>query len=154
MGAYWCTSVLPSLRAFCFFCPSSFWQNFTSKISPQPCKLEWSYLVCSLKKTFRILGLTTSILLLIFPYICPIIFLSKLFSILWIMLFFIKELFALTVLGRIIIFGIQVYNDLLYYGIENQSSLAISSNYLYNFLSFHSLNNAVFHQRVLCNYAS
>ena len=40
--------------------------------------------------------------------------------------------------ARMLIFGIQVDDDLLYRGIENQSSPAYSSPYLPSFLSFHT----------------
>ena len=56
--------------------------------------------------------------------------------------------------GRMLIFGMQVDDDLLYHGIENQSSPAYSSLYLSNFLSIHTLKNDIFHQRFLKNHAS
>ena len=43
--------------------------------------------------------------------------------------------------ARILMFGMQVDDDLLYCGIENQSSPAYLSFYLSNFLSFHTLMN-------------
>ena len=43
--------------------------------------------------------------------------------------------------ARVVIFGRQVDNDVLYHGIANQPSHAYSSLYLSNFLSFHILNN-------------
>ena len=43
----------------------------------------------------------------------------------------------------------KVDNDVLYRGIVNQPSHAYSSLYLYDFLSFHILNNKKNHQRFL-----
>ena len=43
--------------------------------------------------------------------------------------------------ARVVIFGKQVDNDVLYRGIANQHSHAYSSLYLSDFLSFHILNN-------------
>ena len=74
---------------------------------------------------YCIVGLRTSLLLLILPYICPIFFLS------------------------IFIFGMQADNDVLYRGIANRPSPAYSSLYLSNFLSFHTLNDEMFRQRYL-----
>ena len=54
------------------------------------------------------------------------------------MKFFVKD-FCETVQARVVIFGEQVDNDVLYRGIANQSSPAYSSLYLSNFLSFHTL---------------
>ena len=65
-----------------------------------------------------------------------------------IMKFFVKD-FCETVQARIVIFGMQVDNDVLYGGIANQPSIAYSSLYLYNFLSFHTLNNEIF-VKVFC----
>ena len=64
------------------------------------------------------------------------------------MKFFIKD-FCETVQSRIVIFGMQVDNDVLYPGIANQPSHAYSSLYLSNFLSFHILNKEIFCQRFL-----
>ena len=89
--------------------------------------------------TCYIVGLQTSLLLLILPSICPIFFLS----ILWMMKFFVKD-FSETVQARVVIFGEQVDNDVLYRGIANQPSPAYSSLYLSNFLSFHTLNDEIF----------
>ena len=61
---------------------------------------------------------------------------------------FVKD-FCETVQARIVIFGEQVDNDVLYRGIANQPSPAYSSQYLSNFLSFHSLNDEIFCQRFL-----
>ena len=64
------------------------------------------------------------------------------------MKFFVKD-FCETVQARVVIFGEQVDNDVLYHGIANQRSLAYSSLYLSNFLSFHTLNDEIFRQRFL-----
>ena len=89
-------------------------------------------------------GWQTSLLLLILPCICPIFFLS----ILWMMKFFVKDCCE-TVQARVVIFGEQDDNDVLYHGIVNQPSPAYSSLYLSNFLSFHTLNDKIFRQRFL-----
>ena len=64
------------------------------------------------------------------------------------MKFFVKD-FCETVPARVIIFGKQVDNDVLYHGIAKQPSPAYSFLYLSNFLSFHILNNEIFRQRFL-----
>ena len=64
------------------------------------------------------------------------------------MKFFVKD-FCETVQARVVIFGEQVDNDVLYRGISNQPSPAYSSLYLSNFLSFHTLNYEIFGQRFL-----
>ena len=84
---------------------------------------------------YCMVGLRTSLLLLILPCICPIFFLSK--------------DFCETMQARVVIFGKQVDNDVLYRGIANQPSPAYSSLYLSNFLSFHTLNDEIFRQRFL-----
>ena len=61
---------------------------------------------------------------------------------------FVKD-FCETVLARVVIFGMQVDNDVLYRGIANQPSPAYSSLYLLDFLSFHALNDENFRQRFL-----
>ena len=45
--------------------------------------------------------------------------------------------------ARVVIFGMQVDNDELYRGIANQPSLAYSSLYLSDLLSFHTLNDEI-----------
>ena len=60
---------------------------------------------------------------------------------------FIKD-FCETMQSRIVIFGMQVDNDVLYPGIADQPSHAYSSLYLSDFLSFHIFNE-IFHQRFL-----
>ena len=64
------------------------------------------------------------------------------------MKFFVKD-FSETVQARVVIFGMQVDNDVLHRGIANQPSPAYSSLYLSNFLSFHTLNNEILRQRFL-----
>ena len=64
------------------------------------------------------------------------------------MKFFVKD-FCETMQARIVIFGMQVDNDVLHRGIANQPSPAYSSLYLSNFLSFHTLNDEIFRQRFL-----
>ena len=64
------------------------------------------------------------------------------------MKFFFKDFYE-TVQARIVIFGMQVDNDVVYRGIVNQPSPAYFSLYLSNFLSFLSLNDEIFRQRFL-----
>ena len=64
------------------------------------------------------------------------------------MKFFVKD-FCETVQARVVIFGMQVDNDVLYRGIANQPSPAYSFLYLSNFLSFHIFNDKIFRQRFL-----
>ena len=64
------------------------------------------------------------------------------------MKFFVKD-FSETVKARVIIFGMQVVNDVLHRGIANQPSPAYSSLYLSTFLSFHTLNDEIFRQGFL-----
>ena len=64
------------------------------------------------------------------------------------MKFFVKD-FCETVQARVVIFGMQVDNDVLYRGIANQPSPAYSSLYLTICLSFHTLNDEIFRQRFL-----
>ena len=66
---------------------------------------------------------------------------------------FVKDLCE-TVQARVIIFGEQVNNDVLYRGIVNHPFHAYSSLYLCNFLSFRTLNDESFRQRFLGNCAS
>ena len=51
--------------------------------------------------------------------------------------------------ARVVIFGMQVDDDVLYRGIANQPSPAYFSLYLSHFLSFHTLNDEIFRQRFL-----
>ena len=64
------------------------------------------------------------------------------------MKFFVKD-FCETVQTRVVIFGMQVDNDLWYRGITNQPSHACSFLYLSDFLSFHTLNDEIFRHRFL-----
>ena len=84
---------------------------------------------------YCIVRLRTSLLMLILPCIYPIFFLS----IFWIMKFFVKD-FCKTVQTRVVIFGMQVDNDVLYRGTANQPSHVYFSVYSSNFLSFHTLD--------------
>ena len=61
---------------------------------------------------------------------------------------FVKD-FCKTMQARVVIFVMQVDNDVLYRGTANQPSHAYSSQYLSNFLSFHTLNDEIFRQRFL-----
>ena len=93
---------------------------------------------------YYIVGLRTSFLMLILPCICPIFVLS----ILGIIKLFVTD-FCEAVQASVIIFGMQVDNDVLYRGIANQPSHAYSSLCLSDFLSFHTLYNEIFHHRYL-----
>ena len=64
------------------------------------------------------------------------------------MKFFVKD-FCETEQARVVIFGLQVDNDVLYKGVVNQPSHSFSSLDLSNFLSFYILNNVIFQQRFL-----
>ena len=52
-------------------------------------------------------------------------------------------------LWKLVIFGMQVDNDVVYRGIVNQPSPAYSSPYLSSLISFHTLNEKIFCQRFL-----
>ena len=107
------------------FIPFSFFPNFSSKISPQPFKIETSYLVYRSTTTSRIVGFQMGILLFILPFVCSFFFLSK---------FFVKDI-STTVKDRNFIFGIQVLNHKLYLGIENGPSPNCCSLCFFFFLS-------------------
>ena len=79
---------------------------------------------------YYIVGLRTSLLLLILPCICPIFFLY----ILRMMNSFVKD-FCETVQARVLIFGMQVDNDVLYRGIATSLLLILPYIYLFFFLS-------------------
>ena len=64
------------------------------------------------------------------------------------MKFFVKDI-STTMQARMLIFGTQVDDDLLYYKIENQPSPVYSSLHLSSFLSFHTLKNEIFRQRFI-----
>ena len=55
--------------------------------------------------------------------------------------------FCETVQAGVVIFCQQDDNEVLYCGIANQPFHAYSSQHLFNFLSFHTLNNEIFCQR-------
>ena len=55
------------------------------------------------------------------------------------MKFFVKD-FCETMQARVVLSGMQVENDVLSHGIANQPSHAYSSLYMFNFLSFHTVN--------------
>ena len=59
------------------------------------------------------------------------------------MKYFVKD-FSTSVLARILVFGMQVDDDLLYPGIGNQPSPVYFSLYLSNFLSNHTLMTDIF----------
>ena len=91
---------------------------------------------------YCIVGLRTSLLLLILPCICPIFFSFHTLN----DEIFVKD-FCETVKARVFIFCMQVDNDVLYRGIANQPSPAYSSLYLSIFLS-----PCIFRQRYLHSY--
>ena len=62
---------------------------------------------------------------------------------------FLAQDFCETVQAGVVIFYMQDDNDILYCGIENQTSAAYFSQHLSNFLSFHTLHNEIFCQRLL-----
>ena len=64
------------------------------------------------------------------------------------MKFLVKD-FCETVQARVVIYAMQVDNDVLYRGLGNQPSPAYSSLYLSNFLSFHTFIDEIFRQRFL-----
>ena len=76
------------------------------------------------------------------------LYLSNFLSFHTLLKFLVKD-FCETVQARVVIFGMQVYNDVLYCGIANQPSPAYSSLYLSDFLSFHTWNDEIFRQRFL-----
>ena len=86
-------------------------------------------------------GLGTSRLLLILPCICPIFFPS----ILWRMTFFSKD-FSTAMHTRMLIFGMQIYDDVLSWDWE-QSFSCLFFLYLSIFLSFLTLNNEISQHR-------
>ena len=63
--------------SLCFF--FSFSPDFSTKISPQPFKIETSYLVYRSTRTSCIVELQMGILLFVLPCICPFFFLSRFF---------------------------------------------------------------------------
>ena len=63
------------IPCICFF--FSFSQDFSSKISPQPFKIETSNLVYRFTMTSYILGMKMDLLQFVLPYICSFFFLSR-----------------------------------------------------------------------------
>ena len=113
------------LPYICFFFLSRFFSpDFSSKISPQPFKIEISNMVYMVTMTSCIVGMKMGLLLFGLPYICSFFFLSR---------FFVKDI-STTVLDRNFKFGIEVHNDKLYRGIENGPSPICSFLYLFFFL--------------------
>ena len=55
--------------------------------------------------------------------------------------------FCGTLQARVVIFGMQAVDDVLYCGTANQPSPAYSSLFLSDCLSFYTLNNEIFCQR-------
>ena len=110
---------------FLVFVPFSFSPDFSSKIYPQPFKIETSNMVYRFTMTSCIVGLKMGLLLFVLPYVCSFFFLSR---------FFFKDI-STNVKDRNFKFGIQVHNNKLYRGIENGPSPICSSPYLFFFLS-------------------
>ena len=107
------------------FVPFSFSPDFFSKISPQPFKMEISNLVYRFKTTSCNVEVKMEMLLFVLPCVCSFSFFSR---------FFIEDIVT-TVLDRNFKFGIQVYNDKLYSGIEN-GSFTICSSLFFSFFFF------------------
>ena len=61
--------------------------------------------------------------------------------------FFVKD-FCETVQARVVIFGMQVDDDVLFCGIAKQPFPAYSSLYLSNFPSFYTLNDEIFSSKI------
>ena len=82
---------------------------------------------------------------------------SHVYSSLYLSIFFLSVLlimifckdFSETVQAGVVIICMQNDNDVLYCGIAIQLFHAYSSQYLSNFLSFHTLNHEIFRQRFL-----
>ena len=64
---------------FLLFVPFSFFPNFSSKVSPQPFKIETSYLGYRFTTTSCIVGLKVGLLLFVLLFICSFFFLSTSF---------------------------------------------------------------------------
>ena len=60
-----------------------------------------------------------------------------------------RQDFCETMQARVVIFDMQVDNDVLYCGIANPPFVSYSSLYFSDFLSFHTLNNEICRQRFL-----
>ena len=94
-----------------------FRNTFSSRTSPQPFKIETSYLIYKFTTTSCIAGLQVGILLFDFSCVCSFFFLS---------IFFVKDI-STTVSDRNFKFSLLVYNDILYRRIENKPSTICSS---------------------------
>ena len=88
--------------------------DFSSKISVKLCKLEYSYMVCRLIMMYCIVGLQTSLLMLILPCIYLIFFSFHTLN----DRFFVNDFCEIVQTG-VVIFGMQVDNDVFYRGIVN-----------------------------------
>ena len=103
-----------------------------SQFSPELCKLESSNIVYICKMSDYIVGLRLNVMALIFLFLS--IFLS--FPKLHVNIKICVEVFSETLKARMLKLGIHIDNELLYYGIENQTPFSYSSLYLSIFLSF------------------
>ena len=105
----------------CLFFPKfilfSFSPDFSSKISPQLCKIETSNLVYRFTTTSCNIGLKMGLLLFVLPYVYSFFFLSR---------FFVKDI-STTVYDRNFKFGTEVCNDKLYCEIAYRHSPICSS---------------------------
>ena len=117
--------------------PFSFFPNFSSKISPQPLKIETLYWVYRFTTTSCIMGLIMGLLLFVLPFICSFFFPSR---------FFVKDI-STTVKDRNFKSGIQVHNDKLYHGTENGPSPVCSSQCFF-FLSLQIFCQKYLHNRL------
>ena len=109
----------------CSSLPFSFFPDFSSKISPQPFKIETSNLVYRFTTTSCIVESKMGLLLFVLPYICSFFCLFRIFV----------EDISTAVQDRIFKFGIEICNDKLYCGIANRHSPMCSFLYLFLFLS-------------------
>ena len=111
----------------------SFKANFVSQFFPELCKLDSSNMVYICRMSDCIVGLRLRIMALFFYF--SFIFLS--FPILHVNITnFYVGVFSGTFKSRMLKLGIHMDNELLYYGIENQTPCSYSSLYVSIFLSF------------------
>ena len=90
------------------------------------------------------MGLQTSFLLLILPlYLSNFLSFHTLHNEI-----FLAQDFCETVQAGVVIFYMQDDNDVLYCGIENQTSAAYFPQHLSKFLSFHTLHNEIFLSKI------
>ena len=126
----------------CLFLPIfvlfTFSPDFSSKISPQPSKIETSNLVCRFTMTSCIVELKMGFLLFVLSQIYSFFFLSR---------FFVKDI-SRTVEDRNFKFSMPVHNDKLYRGIENGPSPICSSPCLFFFLSLQTFRQRYLHNRL------